>query len=549
MKALPRLDRRALVLALACVPLAGCKSAGEYSTQADKQVYAILEQRYQELVENPAEFRLEPPEDSLRQQLLRGEEPEEDVETLSLAECLRIAAENSREYRTRKEQLYLVALDLTFERWQYSNQYGLFGAAFLDGTGEGITSRQLDANGTLTRVLGTGAEVVADVGLSVFKNLLTGDSWETVGDVGLAITQPLMRGAGREVALEPLTQAERDTLYAVRSFERFRQTFAFDVADRMYRILQQMDTVDNERNNYVDLVRIRERNEALGDAGRLDRIQVDQARQDELRAENRLLLAEQGLDRQLDSFKLFLGLPVETRIGVDRSELETLRERGLDASLVEEAFAYDVALNERLDYLTIVDRVEDGERQVRVSSDALRAGLDVTTAISASSSDGQPFRFSRSDVSWTLGFDLDLPVDRLAERNAYRATEIGLDVAVRAEERLGDEILAEIRDSIRLLEAARESYEIQRVSVDLAQARIDSTQLKLEAGRAETRDLLEAQADYLDARNALTAAIVEYTLSTLTLNLDMGLLRVDEAGISVDVDRLLEHAGVERDPS
>ena len=41
----------------------------------------------------------------------------------------------------------------------------------------------------------------------------------------ISFVQPLLRGGGRAVTLEPLTQAERNLLYAVRAFALFRQQF------------------------------------------------------------------------------------------------------------------------------------------------------------------------------------------------------------------------------------------------------------------------------------------------------------------------------------
>ena len=41
----------------------------------------------------------------------------------------------------------------------------------------------------------------------------------------ISFVQPLLRGGGRAVTLEPLTQAERNLLYAVRTFALFRQQF------------------------------------------------------------------------------------------------------------------------------------------------------------------------------------------------------------------------------------------------------------------------------------------------------------------------------------
>ena len=53
----------------------------------------------------------------------------------------------------------------------------------------------------------------------------------------------------------------------------------------------------------------------------------------------------------------------------------------------------------------------------------------------------------------------------------------------------------------------------------------------LEAGRAEIRDLLEAQEDLLSAQNALTAAITTYRVAELELQRDMGVLKIDEKGL------------------
>jgi outer membrane protein TolC len=53
----------------------------------------------------------------------------------------------------------------------------------------------------------------------------------------------------------------------------------------------------------------------------------------------------------------------------------------------------------------------------------------------------------------------------------------------------------------------------------------------LEAGRAEIRDLLEAQEALISAQNALTAALVTYRVGELALQRDLGLLEVDHEGV------------------
>ncbi len=64
----------------------------------------------------------------------------------------------------------------------------------------------------------------------------------------------------------------------------------------------------------------------------------------------------------------------------------------------------------------------------------------------------------------------------------------------------------------------------------LAKRRVKSTELFLQAGRAEIRDILEAQESLASAQNALTAALVNYRVAELELQRDMGVLEVDEKG-------------------
>ena len=76
-------------------------------------------------------------------------------------------------------------------------------------------------------------------------------------------------------------------------------------------------------------------------------------------------------------------------------------------------------------------------------------------------------------------------------KTAYRAT-IEEQASAREVEELADEIRVDLRAELREIETRLESWRIQLAAVELAQKRIDSTQLKLEAGRSTTRDLLEA---------------------------------------------------------
>jgi outer membrane protein TolC len=209
---------------------------------------------------------------------------------------------------------------------------------------------------------------------------------------------------------------------------------------------------------------------------------------------------------------------------------------------LEELTAIRVALEHRLDLRAVLGRVYDAQRGVAVAADQLRA--DITLL-------GSGFAGERRNLS-TVGLDdadlrvdqgvysalltVDLPLERVAERNAYRLSLIGFEQAIRDLQELEDEIKLAVRNRLSELLEARETLQIQALAVAVAKRRVDSTKLFLEAGRVEMRDLLEAQEALVSAQNTLTAALVSYRVGELALQRDLGVLAVNEKGLWQEYD-------------
>jgi outer membrane protein TolC len=519
-------------------------SAEEHRLAADEEVYAVVAERRAE-IGSGGSFTIDPPAVGLRAELYAaaagGALP--SLPPLGFLECLDIAAENSRAYQERRERLYLAALDLTLERWRFGVQPEASAALLASGEGDDGETQSLGMGLGFAKLFGSGAEIIGDIGLEFANTLSSGDGFQAIGAASLSVSQPLLRGFGDDVVLEPLTQAERDVLYEARDYERFRRTLAFDVAERLFRIAQQHKTLINEERNYESLVVIRQRNEAFAEAGQLLDLEVDQALQDELRSRARVVEAERTLDALYDEFKLFLGLPVETELLVRAEELEGLFGLVVPEVEFDEATAAAVALAERLDHKSDWDRQADAERDVEIAADALRPGLGLVASAAAASEAGQPLDFAEGSVPWSVGLDLDLALDRLPERNGYRAALIARAAAQRAAEEASDRVRADVRDALRGLAAAREQVAIQENAVRLAERRVESSRMQQEAGRADTRDLLESQEALLQAQNGALQASVDFTLANLALYRDMELLRVDDGGLWVELGPIEQEAG------
>jgi len=189
--------------------------------------------------------------------------------------------------------------------------------------------------------------------------------------------------------------------------------------------------------------------------------------------------------------------------------------------------------------------VVDNERKSRVSADALRLGLDIVSSVDVSSETGQPLKYNFQDVQWGIGLALDLPLDRTSQRASYRRSLISWQASARNAEEFQDDIAVTLREELRQAKSRRESHAIQANAVELAKKQVEATTMNLEAGRASTRDLLEARDDLVSSQNAQTGALIDYTLARLDLALDMGILRVDEDGIRIDESLLPEGEVVE----
>jgi outer membrane protein TolC len=196
-----------------------------------------------------------------------------------------------------------------------------------------------------------------------------------------------------------------------------------------------------------------------------------------------------------------------------------------------------VAFAKRLDLRVTVGKVYDAQRTVAVAADQLRA--DVTLLGSGAAGAQRTLASVRQDDAilrpdegtYSVLLTLDLPFERTAERATYRSSLIGFEQAVRRVQELEDRIKLDVRNGLSRLLEGRETIRIQAQAVNVARRRVDSTSEFLEAGRAEIRDVLEAQDALVTAQNALTSALVNYRVNELSLQRDLGALIVDHRGL------------------
>ncbi len=282
---------------------------------------------------------------------------------LDLETSMELALLHSPEFQAQKEELYLSALDVTYERFRLQPKpfFGVSGE--VADIGEGSES-------TLDSRIQTGLSGVGEKGatwVATLASRLSVELGEGSAELGgslanLTITQPLLKGASKRIYRERLTLAERRLLSDARSMEQFRQGFFLGLAtgsnpsrgpgkgglassasyfsssvSGYLGLLQDAQRIRNQEANVAKLKDSLAQLEAAFEAGRIgNRLQVDQARQALFGGQSGLLASKASFESRLDAFKQSMGLPPDLPVQVDEEYVEQFRLTDVQLVAVQE---------------------------------------------------------------------------------------------------------------------------------------------------------------------------------------------------------------------
>ncbi len=279
---------------------------------------------------------------------------------IRMDQAVELGLYNSREFQDRREDLYLSALPVTLQRYTFAAQAVAASEAILSVAGQetGAPGTRLNVNSTagLSRRFSTGAELLVQLANQVVVDLSGGQPTISVSTLGLSLAVPFLRGGGFAVTLEPLTQAERNLLYAIRSYARFRSVFFVavtgqgDYTNNPYGLqglsqnlgrgiganltanpvgylptILRSAILNNERNNLASFDYYLKLFRSLEEGGIVTKLQVGRIEQQQLSGRATVLLRSQEYLDNIDNFKLQLGMPATVPIELDESPLRPVR--------------------------------------------------------------------------------------------------------------------------------------------------------------------------------------------------------------------------------
>jgi outer membrane protein TolC len=325
------------------------------------------------------------------------------------------------------------------------------------------------------------------------------------------------------VAREPLVQAQRDLVYASRSFETFRRDFLVSIVTDYLDLVLQLNAIANAERG-VELNRqVEDRESALVAAGRQEPFQADLARQATLFALDDLAAQQESYRLSVDRFKVRIGMNAERPIVIVPTELQL----PIPDATQDQAVRY--ALDYRLDLQTARDQLEDSRRRIDLAENGLLPALDLVANVRTNDpqlADG--VNFDLSEAVYTAGVNLSLPLDRVDESVALRGAQVRFAQAERQYQRTLDDAAVGVRRALREIDRARFSLLLQERNVDIARNRLAS--IDAAPDRATARDRTEAVSGLRNAQDSRARSSRNLQVAILNYLNAAGLLRVAPEG-------------------
>ncbi|MBT4692148.1 MAG: TolC family protein [Planctomycetaceae bacterium] len=291
-------------------------------------------------------------------------------------DAVRLALLHSSAYQRQLETMYMSALDVSAERFEFDTQfYGGYGGDYRSRGAAVAGSARSDLT-LATRSIqmrqkyAQGTSLVANFANSLMWQFSGPDTHSTTSLIDINLVQPLLRQGGKDKVLERLTRTERQMLYKIRDFQRYRKGFYLDIltgnsgvqsasrigglfggsglsgftgvgsggfgglgggggtgggiprsAGGYLGLLQNLQQLNNQRANITALESSLRLFESYFAAGFTDFNQVQQTRASFYQAISDLMQAESTFNASRDTFTSEIGLPPDVQIVITGDEL------------------------------------------------------------------------------------------------------------------------------------------------------------------------------------------------------------------------------------
>ena len=432
---------------------------------------------------------------------------------LSLAEAVRLALANNERVLSSRESIDQARLSVDLAESAFGteitpNVLGSFGQSDVRNQTYGVGA---------SRRFSTGTEVRMDVGAATFRNQL-GNFY--AADTTLQMSQPLLRGFGPAVARRPLERANYQVASAGRQHMLAEQQLAIETAGVYYRLIAQHELAVAARIALENAEGLLAASEAKLRANLVSQLDVFRARQLVAEASAQLFDVEGSIEDLKDQLRFLIARDVDYDFRV--APAITARPESVTAPS-----AVELALKNRIELRDADAVVDDADRDVRFARNQLLPQLDVSVALTRrETADTLRGAFGLDRFEPVTFFSVSTPLDRTRELTGLRTAVIERNRRVRARDTLRRRIAQEARRAVRLQQRLANRLASAEVSVEFAEREVELATLRFQRGLSNNLDVVNAQANLLNANSRRLAVLADLAVARLDLRAALGTLDI-----------------------
>ena len=457
---------------------------------------------------------------------------------LSVREAVLLALKNNLDIAISRYNPRIKAETITIEKAVFDPVFSLTvdanrtvtptASTLTAGSGVAVSKvSNQDVNASLTQALPIGASYTLTLTNNRFD---TNSSFAQINPayesfLTLSVTQDLLKNFGADVKTAPIKIARNNQAISVTQLRLQADRVITSVHTAYWNLVFAIENLEVQRRSLRLARDLEELNRARVRAGVAAPVEVTQAEAQAAAQVQNVILAEKAVRDAEDQIKLILNIPDGERIWAksiipaDRPPFELVQVEA-DASIQR-------ALETRPEYAEAKLNLQNTDLNLRVARNQLLPSLQLQGSVGLNglngSLGGDYGKLTSGDfTSWSAALVLQYPLGNRAARSAFVQAKLSHDQATTTLLNLKRQIISQVREAVRRIEADVRRVEATRAARALAEEQLRVERKRLEAGVTTTFNVLSFQRDLAAAQASEIQAITTYNQDLANLEFVKG---------------------------
>jgi outer membrane protein len=457
---------------------------------------------------------------------------------VTVEDAVRMAVENNLDLRVQTFNPAIASTGIQSARSIYDTQF----ATLLDYRGQNnqanpdsnlvARSHDFGFDITLQQLVPSGGTASAVFNSAWYQdNFGTPSSQYVQPQFAVSFSQPVLRGLGKEVTEQGITLAEDSANASIAVWRQQAENTAAVASSRFYVLHNARENLETRKSSLAVARRIHEENEARVKAGVLASFELLDSELGVLARESELLESERAVLDASDALKVFLQYPAPGTLvptgGIAPEKVPLTAEQ-----------ATAVAMQKRPELVKARVTVQSAEFSEKVSRNFVLPSLALSGSAGVAGL-GSAYSGALGDMTsgkypeWSVGVNFSYPIGNSAAEADLAANRLKAAQSRAGLKAVEESVALEVRTALRALETRYRQIEVARKGVTVAEVRFDSYVKRQRLGLATTKNLLETEAQMVQAKEVLSGALAAFRIALAELYRSMGEL-LDRYGLRID---------------